>query len=698
MNLRINNLYLVIALVFASPFAWAGRDVGNGGDAVVCKDSVGNVTSVHSLDRFEGQKLRGRDIVLDTKTSSDPWLQATAIVSRAEGILTRERLERYKDQISHFGGEAKFISGVILRDIPDSVEPFLPAGCGLEQLVIQSEPEMPGDFRYLVNDDLWTQLAIEDRVAVILHEIIYREVVDRGHKDSRRVRNFNSWIYSTDFVSAAPATVVAIFKQMNLTTMRLHGIDIDLFQRNSDGSYDQFNWIGPDDLTKPFDLSTSVANDYTYGDLKVNLGPGLQKFFALDKPEVLCVANGKWDLNNKNPGIVLAKSPDSPCSDLYINNKGRVVAAFLGPNHVVFTNFYGEVVFGRFEFDPNSPPGKLVSVGADIEVAQVLDGNTWQKIESDHHANFEFFDSGSVKSINLNVPQGLTYAGCNWMGSGFEFYKSGHVSKCKAANGKANYRCGTQAIDADEINQEDQGHLNNAKNASLWIEGPNISRQHVFGSYVTFYRSGAVGTMKDTYVKTTFSVQGNTSPLEIDAYEVDFSETGAIKKANINKPLLLPIRMTGFGNQTYKCSGEANFDDFGNLAEVKCPTWENQSSQILFYPATNPDSIVIHEPKPSFGPRAVLADQTKYNFTCYCDNAYIRKSGVTVCDRAWGQDDHYNHLILGCSVSPDGSFTLKPDSSLRFNKADGSLGQVKAGEWAYFDSLGYFVESRPTSP
>jgi hypothetical protein len=169
--------------------------VGNGGDGVVCRDSTGTVQSIEQLDYFEGRVLRALYPDLGS-----PQLSVAEKVSMALGRLSNldpERYFQYSTEFSNFFSNVQWVRGVNLVDIPDYGElPIDPTNCKIEQLAIQRKPEIPGDKRYVINGDLWDLMNNDTKAALVLHEVIYRDAITRGHTNSMRVRYFNTIISS----------------------------------------------------------------------------------------------------------------------------------------------------------------------------------------------------------------------------------------------------------------------------------------------------------------------------------------------------------------------------------------------------------------------------------------------------------------------------------------------------------------------
>ncbi len=145
-----------------------GDRVGNGGDVVVCPSGV------ELLDVYE-TKLRKHP--LKTFLSNDPSLMAKELLDNTLKKFQPSRYKEYLKSLENFMDEAEFLPGIELKDIDDSGIVVIPKGCHLEQIAIQrSNSEMrPGDKRYVINLDLWNSLDSFNQMALILHEILFRE-------------------------------------------------------------------------------------------------------------------------------------------------------------------------------------------------------------------------------------------------------------------------------------------------------------------------------------------------------------------------------------------------------------------------------------------------------------------------------------------------------------------------------------------
>jgi hypothetical protein len=178
----------------------SGPEVGNGGDAMVCRNGDGSLKSVEFFDLVEAQLLR--NFVPDWGDPGEAFEKKVRASIARIGLYSPLRAAQYTDYFSTFNDEARFIDGVVLVNIPD-YDPIFESwnGCHVEQLVIQLKPVYPGDPRYVVNNDLWKMMDQTSRAAMLTHEIIYREAIEQGHQNSQAVRYYNSLAFANKIQS-----------------------------------------------------------------------------------------------------------------------------------------------------------------------------------------------------------------------------------------------------------------------------------------------------------------------------------------------------------------------------------------------------------------------------------------------------------------------------------------------------------------
>jgi hypothetical protein len=191
---------LILSFLFMLKI-YAGDDIGNGGDAVVCYQNNQRV-SARLLDYFEMEIYGKKANISD---SSD-------IISSAQNaIFPLKKLdsnghEFLKKTISVFLEKAVFLSNIDLVDIPDSDHSIIPKGCKIEQLSVMNIDHPTGRPKYTLNADIWKLLDHSDRAGLILHESVYEMLLKKGHQNSRMARIFNEYL-ATDY-----------FKEMDMKT------------------------------------------------------------------------------------------------------------------------------------------------------------------------------------------------------------------------------------------------------------------------------------------------------------------------------------------------------------------------------------------------------------------------------------------------------------------------------------------------
>ncbi len=161
-----NLIFLSVVLVSQISIAQIDRK-GNGGNVVVCKDSGGNITSVETLDLYEGRAIYN----LSYKEDPTPALQQAL---------------RYTDQISKYLGSpvsAKNLSEDV-KDLYQNLH-FLPKGTGLKPIddignfIIPKSCQIVQTINYrewkkiFVDSDIWNLLSETQKTALLLHEAIY---------------------------------------------------------------------------------------------------------------------------------------------------------------------------------------------------------------------------------------------------------------------------------------------------------------------------------------------------------------------------------------------------------------------------------------------------------------------------------------------------------------------------------------------
>lgn len=192
---------LILLIICLGLSAWAGGDrVGNGGDVVICQNA--KYPAIELLDFHEA---REKSIPLASLKAKDYLSKVKEVLGQTIKDVQPARYRRYLEWINTFEAESQFRSQVNLPDIDDSGLVILPVGCSMRQAVIQltSEAVSDGEPRYIIDQEVWSQLDEMNRAGLLLHEMIYREIIASNsiqNVTSMRVRNLNRILFGSDFV------------------------------------------------------------------------------------------------------------------------------------------------------------------------------------------------------------------------------------------------------------------------------------------------------------------------------------------------------------------------------------------------------------------------------------------------------------------------------------------------------------------
>lgn len=215
-------LCLIISIVTGISALASGRVVGNGGDVLVCPNSV------KLLDFYEAQTLRGMQIDLGGESHSLP--QKIEMALNRLSRLSPKRAEIYHQWAKTFFAETQFLSGIQLIDIPDSQHIVLPKGCQISQVANQASHVLPGQKRYTIDNDIWMQLNSDEQAGLVLHEIIYREAIAAGHLNSASVRWLTSVIASPVMDQLTLQQFLELMSFLNFQTVSVQGAHLELFK------------------------------------------------------------------------------------------------------------------------------------------------------------------------------------------------------------------------------------------------------------------------------------------------------------------------------------------------------------------------------------------------------------------------------------------------------------------------------------
>ncbi|MFV8257103.1 hypothetical protein ACNQKP_04825 [Bdellovibrio bacteriovorus] len=219
----------LLSLIAASAHANNWYDRGNAGFALFCTGKAPIVLDLYEVTTRDLGEVKFSKAV----TAVD---KAVDLASRLE-VVDPARARQYKESALDFMNSAQFVTDLGIRKTPDLGLVTVPTDCALEQVVFQRNPSILNKARYVVNSNLWNQLDADNQAALILHEAIYREVINSTANElfSERVRIFNGVIHAQSVRSLLKKDYLKMLQELHLSTYEENGIKLSLGYTTPEG-------------------------------------------------------------------------------------------------------------------------------------------------------------------------------------------------------------------------------------------------------------------------------------------------------------------------------------------------------------------------------------------------------------------------------------------------------------------------------
>jgi len=215
---------VILSISLAAARDGNGDERGNGGDVLECSFADSPVT-LELLDIFETREIHEKELSLgDNSLTVEKKVE---IVLNRLKLFSKRRALKYKKWFDSFYKESKFLKDVNFGDIQDSSHIFIPNNCKLKQIINQQNPRFSNDKRYFINKNLWDQLDNNNRAALILHELIYREMQT---PTSIPVRRFIAYLISDALNNFTPEDFLRLAKEIGLNSLEIQSVLVDLSQ------------------------------------------------------------------------------------------------------------------------------------------------------------------------------------------------------------------------------------------------------------------------------------------------------------------------------------------------------------------------------------------------------------------------------------------------------------------------------------
>lgn len=183
---------LVLLSLFAGSSAFAQYVVRNGGYSIQCQNS-----ELKALEIMEGEMAGAKILYSNRATYTE---KAADLIHRLAGV-DAARAQKYTHWL------AQWKKQILWTPELDKVAPgdeghveFNSKNCHLRIAIVQNNERKFGVQEYWINPYVWTKLDENQKAALVLHELIYRDLLE-DHPDannSRFVRQVNLSIHTGD--------------------------------------------------------------------------------------------------------------------------------------------------------------------------------------------------------------------------------------------------------------------------------------------------------------------------------------------------------------------------------------------------------------------------------------------------------------------------------------------------------------------
>lgn len=334
---RLSKWMIILALFMCAEVSLAGggNELGNGGDVVVCRDpKTKKITkSPEALDLYEGRIIRRLDPKLLSNSISVEENLFVILgylfgVDKALGNQVREQMIYYLEKVDS-------LKGAIFEDIPDSGHLFFPENCGVEQLIINRPPTSELDKVYFIKQELWVEMDVINKTAMIFHEVLYSLALKRNPMlpNSIPVRTVNSIILSGKYSNVSLAERIKM-RQLFLTENEPIFIFGSKFRSELKGHFGSTPFVvlsatEPGQEVEIFNQRIKFLRDvYLQGTIRVNKKNDIVSISGIDPGSPLVV-----NLQGKDREVLSFLTEFPPDLQYYLKNEE------------VFTSIKGENIY-----------------------------------------------------------------------------------------------------------------------------------------------------------------------------------------------------------------------------------------------------------------------------------------------------------------------------------------------------------------
>lgn len=386
----------------------------NGGYVYEC--TKGGISSIMSMDLYEAEALRG---VVYSVTAADEYKAVEAAIGKLK-TLDSGRAAQFLEDLTNFKKEVVFVPDAQIIPLPDTVLVVTPNNCALKQLATIQDPHFTFDPRYVISQDLWSQMAVKERAAAILHLITLREGRGVGNRDSVGTRYLSTLMFSDKLKLFSLPDYIKLLEQIPLKTFSWNGTELCL-KDSSNRPYPITYFPGNTKIQKAY-----ACGEYTFQNGSV---VDVNGFIVFDQAGGLLSAQSassenwiwNWTLNGKNYSNVLSVEK----MKFYPN--GVLKTASVSNASPVKTDLHDIILAGELAFDTR---GELMN--GYVYSGSVTQPGTNIKLEMDEGLA-TFYPDGTLKVGDLKTPVSFEYFGVtlnigNYQGATYtKFHSNGEL-------------------------------------------------------------------------------------------------------------------------------------------------------------------------------------------------------------------------------------------------------------------------------
>lgn len=386
--MKKNIFFGMLLLLLISSVGKAGDwyEMGNGGFMITCPGKPQQILDLYELEnRFQLMtkdplEQTPRKMTADLNSNQDRDQRVNYLLAKIARI-NPSRARLYTQWYKTFFAEAQFLPDIHLNPIPDLGLADPERNCNLQEVVFQREPSVLNQFRYTIDKDLWSSLSQMDQAALIMHELIYREMAmpPSFQQTSEESRYLNALVNSVEIQTMSTGDYLSTLQTINVPRGDYQDLPVLLSAKNEvTHSWMHFplTFSGPE---TPGILTLDASANFRRGGLSFKAqcptGSDLMVFGVLYfQPDGGLPNMGS--VGDSLPGVhqcliaLNAKTFNLTATTFSVDPHGKLVGAWgiLGPQ-AGWPGFYSALVFKQYAFVVDLT-GQPVSMAVDFDANQ----------------------------------------------------------------------------------------------------------------------------------------------------------------------------------------------------------------------------------------------------------------------------------------------------------------------------------------